>query len=663
MINLSVSPGTESLARPDTASALTESALIMAIGDTPQNPAPNASTASGLGLVIPNLAPPPDDTFLLDPRSTSRWLDGLPMANIGETARQVYRAMIDFNHYQIHDVARAKIVELFRSPIAYICDNLQKHYLDVGLPLSDKAWKTALLSRELNLELAASYKIIIERMLRGESERFDRKLLVIAIHRAIYYLQRVWLYSTLVYTTPPAGLWKELHALFAFAQQNRVHQVPIKMKTEQAQHISSIEDLYKQLLLLASASPGRLRQQQMLQLAKHALDWAAMTRFVEVDPEDTPGGRINVLPGTDEGPRHNALRSPFSQGRTLVLDMRNLLQQLRSDIEQAPWDVPVGGQSEKPVLIRPLLRQLIIAWNRPPERAFVRTRLNFELDIVCGLSTLHGQLEGHRSETDIQISSLSSEESPTGPLGSSTLSPYPQSTTSHHSIGDMNNLSLSPVDDVAGNDSLVNDSFLQLSANSLPSDLSGDWSDSLEAPEGADKISLKTLNESAGGYCIDWQSNGDIPKVKVGELIGIASASQRQQFSLGIVRWLRMGTTRKMEVGLQILANQIEAISVRTAGDIHNRRVDSAPSKGLLLAAADQSSTTHQPSLVLNAVSYPVGTELWMKTTAGERLIRLTKLVEFNSAFAQYQFSKSDQPTSESEDNPANNFDDLWNNL
>jgi hypothetical protein len=48
-----------------------------------------------------------------------------------------------------------------------------------------------------------------------------------------------------------------------------------------------------------------------------------------------------------------------------------------------------------------------------------------------------------------------------------------------------------------------------------------------------------------------------------------------------------------------------------------------------------------------------------------EQLIRLTKLVEFSSAFARYQFEfvRSEQDEALEENRPGDDFNDLWSNL
>ena len=145
------------------------------------------------------------------------------MANIGETARRVFNTLIEFNRIEIPDLLRAKTVEKFRPPVEYITTNLLKYYVDVGLPLSSKGWKTASLARELQKELAISYKIIVERMISGDSGDFDRRLLVIALHRTLYYLGQSLLQNALVYTTWPEGIWREINCLYSYASQNRIH--------------------------------------------------------------------------------------------------------------------------------------------------------------------------------------------------------------------------------------------------------------------------------------------------------------------------------------------------------------------------------------------------------------------------------------------------------
>lgn len=621
------------------------------------------SAAISLGLYIPEQAPAPADSMLLDPKDTQEWISGLPMANIGETARQIYGALVNFNRYVISDLIRAKSVEQFRKPVSYICTNLQRHYIDTGFPLTTKGWKTAVLSRELNTELAISYKIIIEHMLAGDSRHFDRKLLVIALHRALLYLGNVLLQSSLAYSPWPQRVWKEINSLYAFASQNHVHQVPVKSNTRKKGEISSIEDNFKALLLFASAAPFRMRQKHISQLFHKTQEWSKHAQLSKnSDNTASSIGRFNIDLWTDEAPIHNALRSPTNNNRSITIDLRPLLKKLREDFEEAPWDDNCNFQSESNVITRPLLRQLIAAWSRPPERKYVRTKLNFELNIVTGIHAIHGNLDADFNAFGDQGDSHFLEEY-------IPLSQDPQIASSSASLlGLSSGLSLSPLNADLNADSLINDSYLSTSAlnDSRPNDSQPD-NTGLASTQTIPTSKVQTSNESAGGYCVQWIPDNQT-KVKIGELIGVESSSHRQEYGLGVIRWLRHNDQHNLEVGLQMISNHIEAAQTYLANtDNSRRKIDPHRINCLLLPAIENDSTTSVPSLIMSNISFPVGSNLWLNTNQDERLIRLTKLIEFSNAFAQFQFSyiNTDDKTHDSSllNDEERDFDDLWTNL
>ena len=623
--------------------------------------------AHTLGLKVPEQSPAPADSFLLDVRETATWIAGLPMANIGETARQIYCTLLDFNRYQLPEILRAKLVEQFREPVAYICQNLRRHYLDMGFPLADKAWKTATLSRELNNQLAISFKIIIESQLSGNSERFDRKLMVITVHRAMYYLGEVMLHTTLLYSPCPKGLWREINSLFAFALHNRVHQVPIKMALEDGEEISTIEDRYKALLLLATAAPQRMRQSHINQLYADALQWAGSTRILVGEHESGDNGRFNLNLMADSPPVHNALRAPEQDRRTLVLDLRPLLKQLHERFESAPLDAsPTLSKGKRP-LTRPLLRQLIMAWNRPPERRYVRTKLKFELNILCGLQTVFNRLTTGPGET------------PTAPPpveGMAAAEPFranpgaaPGVSSQDHLLNSMggSGLSLAPINDASLTGGYTNhDSYLNIKPAAPQADLIDEptGKTGLRVESGNMSTIVTTANESAGGYCIHWPVQQDVPKVKIGELLGIGSATHRKHYGLGVVRWIGVHNSHTLDLGVQLLSNQVEAVRLRVPAKTTKRQADTATVNCLLLSASENAAASDTPSLLVSSASFPVGASLLISHGGKDRPIRLTRLVENSSAFAQFQFAYTTAGDSPNDD-PAteDGFEDLWNSL
>jgi len=598
--------------------------------------------------------------MLLDPKETEAWFEALPMANVGETARQVFSTLVEFNRIEIPDLLRAKTVEKFRPPVEYITNNLQKYYVEVGLPFSTKGWKTASLARELQKELAISYKLIVEHMISGDSTNFDRRLLVIALHRALYYLGQCLLQNSLVYTPWPEGIWREINSIYAYASQNNIHQVQVKPDDGKATRTStSIEDLFKSLMLFASATPHRLRQSHARLLFSLLHDWSQSTTILTKDDGGTSLGRFNVDLWTDSAPMHNSLRTPMPGKRMAILDVRELLKRLRSEFEQAPWDNRKGLQSGKPIVTRPLLRLLIMAWSRPPDRRFVRTKLNFDLNVVAGLHAVHANQQA--------------EDAPpyeTTPAALFELQEAdPRTAKAHSKIkwtpGSLENVSLAPLDSEFVSDSLFNDSYLLTNHGLGPTSRLTEF---IEEPKAVEKEtdpgrhSVTTINESAGGYCIRWQGEG-IPRVKIGELIGVESPSDRRTYGLGVIRWMKQLGDQKLDLGLEIISTRCESADVREAGST-SPRTRSPSYKCLVINDTDPSSNA-TASLVMSAMNLQTGVDLLMSIGDKEQLIRLTKLVEFSSAFARYHFEfvKTEEDEQADETRPGDDFDDLWSSL
>jgi hypothetical protein len=615
-----------------------------------------------LGLLIPNQSAPKADNMLLDLRETEAWFEALPMANVGETARQVYKTLVEFNRIQLPDQLRAKTVEKFRPPVEYITSNLLKYYGDTGLPLSNKGNKTASLARELQKELAISYKIIVQRIIAGDSGSFDRRLLVIAMHRALHYIGETLLQNALVYCAWPTGIWREINSLYAYASQNSIHQIPVKADDKSGKSsATTIEDKFKALMLFASATPHRLRQSHARLLFSQLTEWIHYTRLPESDDTGTSLGRFNVDLWADLPPLHNSLRTPLPGTRMAVLDVRELLKKLRSDFEEAPWDNRGGLHGGKPEVTRPLLRLLIMAWSRPPDRRFVRTRLNFELHVVAGLHAIYGNLQAEETppfETT-RAAVFALDETPMPKRGERRRIEW--------SAGDLEGATLAPLDSDFVTDSLLAESTLTGSRHSMTTSMLQEFGD-----DGASRVDedttevlphkVKTVNESAGGYCIRWQGS-QIPRVKIGELVGVQSPSDRQTYGLGVVRWMKQMADQELDIGLEVVATRCQAGDVREVAKTSPRT--RAPSFKCLLINDSDPSSESQASLVMSAMTLQTGVDLWLSTGGKEQQIRLTKLVEFSSAFARYQFefaANSDDGTDDV-NGTSGEFDDLWSSL
>lgn len=630
----------------------------------------SGTTIRSLGLRIPQRMPPPEQSLFLSPNETSKWIASLPLVNIGETSRQVYTQLGKLNQYVIPTTTRVKETEAFRTIVAYISENLRRHYMDASFPLSPKAWNTLILSRELNNELAISYKILIEELLGNPEGGLDKKLLIIALHRALHFLSQVYLQVCLSYTTPPVGLWKEINTLFAFARQNQLHRVPVKMKHGDHDESSTIEQRYKALMLFATCSPARLAQSHLELTFHRARDWASLTSFLNPNEVGSEIDTLNVALRLDELPVHNALRKPVNLGQIALLDLSKLVSKLKEDLQKTPVD---GAQQIKPEpdkMPRALIRQLIRNWHSPSERRFQRTQLNFSLKVLCGLRSIIGGLVAQYEQANSAQAAPEINPYSTIGLGSNDFSSSQGLETGSLSLMDNNGheASLGP----AFNASHHLDATQDYDASGA-FDISGGSANSpvdLDFAEGvSDDHIVTTVNESANGYCIRWAAGEQLPKTRVGDLIGIGANDNTSGFSLGVVRWLRSLDQSDLEIGLEIISNQVKAAKVYTAiaegkVPLRNRR---DPTPGLLIGSLQKTGRKEKPSLILASASYDLGAHFWLEEpgTAKPSLIRLSRLIDFSGAFAQFAFdyvkkADSDTPAENSE---RSEFETLWKSL
>ena len=98
------------------------------------------------------------------PRDLKKWVDGLPKANIGETARQLYQALVELNQLLTPSENRLQLLEILRPEIYFVCKQLEKHFLNQAIVLDERPRKVANLCQALQNHLAIGYKLIVARL-------------------------------------------------------------------------------------------------------------------------------------------------------------------------------------------------------------------------------------------------------------------------------------------------------------------------------------------------------------------------------------------------------------------------------------------------------------------------------------------------------------------
>jgi hypothetical protein len=549
------------------------------------------------------------------------------MASATETTKQLFRTLQEMNRTRMDPQTRIQLAELLCEPIAYVVGEMAPRYTGSSFPLSEKSLRAAHVCTRMYEELGYAYKIAVHDMAQVRIGTQERNLLVVALFRAVRRLADMVYLTALVYEPFPRHIWRELHNLFAFAETNKWSATKVKIRGGEPADspASTLRESYVQALLFAMSSPHRLRQREIHVLLRRLPEWAPLVRMSGYtgNPGDT---RFVVRLKRDEPPTHSSLLSGPVEKPALELDTGALIQALHRLFDTLPPDtaamVPGNHQDD---VGRPLLRRLIQAWGTAPRRQFVRTQLNFDLDIAVGLSNVYTLISGD-DDTDRGIAHFGTETDDS--LDTPELNV--ESTFSSDLLESDSGLTLVPMDDRNDLHPGANER-LALVTHKEKAPAPPIWAREVESePETSATTTLRTLNESAGGYCVHWHGHR-VPGIQIGELVGIQSSGGSNSYGLAVVRWMQNTPETGLQIGMQLLASNAYAVSVTEA-----ERRRRTPAHCLLVP--ELKSADRPASLVMPTLGFTVGMSLDVRHGDTEQRVRLVRLLEATGAFAQFQF-------------------------
>jgi len=602
-------------------------------------------------FAVPPQHTPGSDAFDVRPQAINRWIAALPMANVRESSRLVYRALKEINRLKLEPQARFTALEAFRTPIQHIAEILRKHFVGQPFPLPQKNQKVAEFARELQAEMALGYKIIVKDIIETTTSRGTAKPgsesktpLGVAIHRALHYLGRVLLHTYFVYTACPANLWKEIHHLYLCAEANGLEDRTVKDRESRLVQESTIADTYKQILLLALAGPYRMRQGEVDQVDTVLEIWAPHTRLLPVSDPDGKQTLFAVLLDGDDQPRY------FEQGKAddnqsrRLLDTVGLARVVRdyivfSDSESARKP---AKQPAPPVpLSQEVLKRLMLAWGVMSRRSFSRSQTASRVVMAMGLSAVHHYISGEQPFVPRRHDADHGGEGAQSKRAQFTSRPVRSETDSQPDVWE----------------------FIYPGAEGTKQEDEATTYPAPHAPETASEFPAHVwnmLNESAGGVCLLWEDESP-SKAQVGELICLRQADQGDEpnrWEIGVIRWMKHTAAKGLELGVEMLAPGARAIATKACKE------DGRCGEYLRSLLLPNIQGLQQPETIITpAFPYRVGTPVIINDDGEERRVELGKMLEATGLFAQFRFAEHDLPGQDKADKPADrpdDFDSVW---
>ncbi len=553
-----------------------------------------------MDLQLPTRKKITNTSFDTRPDVVRAWVDDLPLINTEKSWSLLDNALKQINSLSISTRNRLEALELLTTSVICVAEAMKKVFLAKPIPLRGHNLRLATQTVELCNRMATGYRILADDLGHDDSQTSP---LTVAIHRSLRYLSEILLTNYQVYIQYPEGLWKTINSLYALAEQHDITEQPITDTTLSTPAPSTISMVFKQILLMSLACPYRLRQKEIHFVYNALMGWADITRLYYME-----GGRAQGLfvinLNADNPPSYRALDGCGSKDRLCrTLDTTSMAKRIRDIQNKQPGNASryIGiGDSD-------ILQRLMLAWGVMPKRRFPRHAKTAKVGLVVGLNAVHRRVMGPGAE------SIGSEET----IGDQH---YLQDPTFEASTTFKTN----PFTDSVRRIVTAGKTTVPVSSS--------------EETTNTSRIESWTMsNISAGGYSLLWDSD-DASNAQVGELVAINEQDNpgRDEWHLGVVRWMKCTSSYGLQLGIQMLSPSAQAVwAYMNESGIHTSR----KMQGILLP--EIKVLKQQASLLLPTLPFRAGCVATLVKAGTLENIKLTRQLENTGSFAQYHFSTS----------------------
>lgn len=521
------------------------------------------------------------------PDETRKWLETRPLVDPAQSAQHLYQALFTLNRMDLDVDDRLPIMELYRQPVSVAINGLQSHFTNFALPLRPRLKQLADFIVQLQLEMAHGYKHVLMAA-RQEAQPWKNEAVLLTLARSIHCLGEVMLRAYQVYMPTPVGVWRDVHSLYRYAEAHG------RQKTSLAEVNDgvplTVAHSYLQVLMLGLCGPYQLPQNECFQVNAFLARWAdkadISARLAGVDPT----GHFLLDLEAD----HPALPFPRDVSLHASLGLRAVNA---IELARTTHDLLSRLKKGDPVVKRELgfecigsgcadtLKRMLRFWGLAGRRHFTRRQFKQPLSLCVGLNAIHFFTSGQRPFTPPQSPQTRTETELQVPSAFELEAEEQDETTS-------------------------------TSRHSEVFRVDTRW---------------QVRDESAGGLSL--ARRGDVgPLMRVGDVLGIHDPGL-DQWRISVVRWLKSPDTRNVEMGIEMLAPNAQAFSVRPAG------VASAPySQALLLPPAE---ALRQPATLLVARGLcQAGEDIELADQQlSARRVRVLHVVERSNAFSRVVFA------------------------
>ncbi len=539
------------------------------------------------------------------PRRVEHWLASLPRASARDSAERLLQALFGQNRTSLDAENRLSIMELYREPVIAAVDVLRQGFATVSYPLSGRSLELYSLVAKLLGEMANGYKIVANDI--SDKGRTNKSDLVLALQRATHFLGQVLVNAYQTYATCPAGIWKELHHIYLFAENHRLLNFPVAAPDSNSPDgLCTITDSYQQITLLGACHPYGLLQDECIKLYKLFLHWQSSAQIgPDVGKKDTTA-RFIISVNSDSPPipliktQHMEVTDHLR-----LLNALDVLREVHSVLRNLKRDLALGTLSSSMVktgidasdldLLRRAGRLLT---GVKTKRRSLRIEKDEQISICCGVSSIHYFMNGEKRLA----------------VGPDERDPEPD---------EQPDTAISPSNDDVERYVDLGEPNLGVPPNEAGVDRTGP--NSWQSRAVYQIHPCRTKNQSASGICLHVTKPSAL-QIHVGDVVA-AQEPIVKKWRVGVVRWLRCLSEESMDLGIEMLGPEARAVAIK-------RESPPVYIEGLFLPG-NRALKSPTSLIVSRGINQP-GEKLFVIDVDGEpRVVTPLRLMERTTSFTQ----------------------------
>jgi hypothetical protein len=327
-----------------------------------------------------------------NPKAVKAWLVSLPPANLLDTSRAIFDALTTLNRVKLPIDDRLKLLEHYQVAVDLLDAPLEASYTSAALPAKEKNKQTAVLARNLQLELANGYKLAL---LERANARFGfgaRQIPELIQKLLLVYQKLLWVCCK-SYSPVPTGVWTEAHSLFHHAIQHKL----IDQPESPDQPAKTIGGVYKQILLLALSDPYRYHPAEHDKINDLIKSYGSAAQFQPLGKTPNPAGFFLVRLDSDAPPSFLG-QKPFDvqASNAILLDTMDMAKLLHKALHSVEQKLATTSDKVKAQAWIDLLRRVTRQWSIAPKRVFQRISANSSVAVTGGLRMTAFHVNGAR---------------------------------------------------------------------------------------------------------------------------------------------------------------------------------------------------------------------------------------------------------------------------